>query len=600
MSERPTPKPPSPKRLRRRPAGRGDSGYGVSDESLREEDSEQLLESEVDSEQGAARGPESEEPRPEAEAAGGSEGASYSREDDPRRREEAERIVRERDLASKKKREKSISPHRAGLEDIAEEDMASAEDQAAAAAAAAMEQAAKESFERLTKPQTEEERRRMSDLLKTPNYGLGQNWTLATLPEAIAYRWLEKVRFDIAEAEKRAQDAAAAAAAGGAVPRRGAAAGAAAGGPPAAAPPMQLPQQQVQNLGDPRISGSQLAVLGEFSGSATEDIMLFLIQVRRCRDAFQWSDAVTSQLVQTRLTGVASTWLVSLLKTAEPNMFVHRWSNNNFDEFGRPLPQSGLEQLLRRRFYQEINGRGAVESIVDLRQRSTESVDEFHDRVLIAMDRKNFRATLQEKETAEYRNRLRDDSYTWFAAGLQEDIRMAALGGVHPPQTLDDLLMAARNAETERKRARKGRTLGLSELADDSSAPGGDEERESADDIQLNELRNELDALKKKFNDFKCWECGQAGHMQRVCPSKSTNAISRGGNRRKKKRFVFKKKSSSSGATTTKKKKTRKLYAVVGDPEASGSDLEFEEVEVTVTGVDDDGQETWCWDPNSA
>ncbi len=49
---------------------------------------------------------------------------------------------------------------------------------------------------------------------------------------------------------------------------------------------------------------------------------------------------------------------------------------------------------------------------------------------------------------------MKDDIYTFFAAGLYEDIRHQIMGAPTPPVTLDTLLNASGNAELERKKAK--------------------------------------------------------------------------------------------------------------------------------------------------
>ena len=280
------------------------------------------------------------------------------------------------------------------------------------------------------------------------------------------------------------------------------------------------------------VNANQLTVLGEFWGEGTEynDIESFCCNVARCMDAFGWTDSVTSQLVQTRLRGAAAVWLRSMIKTATDDMKLRYWSNQHFDARGRQLKMSGLRQLLLARFREEINGRGAIEAIADLRQRATETVDEFMYRVLLSMDRKNYRADEDKKNTEDYRQQLKDDTYTWFAAGLHEDIRMAALGGVDPPESLSDLLTTARNAERERKRARKPKFIAEMEEKNGGAqaaavSASGNQERGTTAELQLAELQAEIAAIKKQQqqqqsyapSEVVCWICDRRGHISRFC-----------------------------------------------------------------------------------
>jgi hypothetical protein len=284
---------------------------------------------------------------------------------------------------------------------------------------------------------------------------------------------------------------------------------------------------------------SQIQALGTYNGNT--DVELFVIQVNRGIAMYGWSDLITSQIVQTVLKGEAATWLRSLIKTATDDMRIQYWSDEYSNRRGQERPHSGLKHYLLSRFREEINGRGAIEAITNLKQGSTESVDEFRDRVVIAMDKKNYRASEEEKNTEAYRQQLKDDTYTWYAAGLQEDIRMAALGGVEPPQDLESLVITARNAERERQRSKKPKFV--AELATDGAGAAVQDGRDqraadvtqhhqgSADSMQLEELRAEIEALRRSYGPIVCWLCNEKGHISRDCARRDRRG-GRGGENR--------------------------------------------------------------------
>jgi hypothetical protein len=296
-----------------------------------------------------------------------------------------------------------------------------------------------------------------------------------------------------------------------------------------------IPRAQAQGGGDrdfrQLVHASQLNLLGTFDGST--DVEIFVIQVNRCIDIYGWGDLATGQLVQTCMKGEAATWLRSLIKTATEDMKVRYWSNTQRGADGRHLPKSGLRYHMLMRFREEISGRGAIEAISDLKQRPTESVDEFRDRVVICMDKKNYRATEREKNTEAYRAQLKDDTYTWFAAGLNEEVRIAALGGVEPPEDLESLVIAARNAERERIRSKKPKFV--VELAADGAVGGATSaahqqhyyssadlsaDQATAESFQVAELKAEIEALRRTIGPVTCWLCDERGHISRDCPKR--------------------------------------------------------------------------------
>ena len=111
------------------------------------------------------------------------------------------------------------------------------------------------------------------------------------------------------------------------------------------------------------------------------------------------------------------------------------------------------------------------------------------------MDRKNYRNTAASRLAPAYKEKLKIDTYTFFAAGLQEDIRRQALGGPTPPGTCELLLTAAGNAELEKRKA----TAKPKYLSEISGEPEGAAWGELSAAFQLSELRAEIAALKSQF-----------------------------------------------------------------------------------------------------
>ncbi len=135
------------------------------------------------------------------------------------------------------------------------------------------------------------------------------------------------------------------------------------------------------------LNANQLAVLSEVSGKDSEDIENFCLQVKRCKEAFGWSQHATSQMVQTKLTVAASMWLRSHTKMAPHDDSLDEWEVWNSLDL---VPGKGLKHFLWLRFQEGMNEKGAIAAIADFNQSAHKSVDAFYDHVILAMDRKNF------------------------------------------------------------------------------------------------------------------------------------------------------------------------------------------------------------------
>ncbi len=113
-------------------------------------------------------------------------------------------------------------------------------------------------------------------------------------------------------------------------------------------------------------------------------------------------------MVQTKLMGVASTWLRSLITLAPREDSLDKWEvweSNNL------VPGKGLEHFLLLRFQEGMNEKGTAAAVADLNRGAHESVDAFYDHVVLVMDRKNFCTPDPEKEMEAYKTQLRTDTY---------------------------------------------------------------------------------------------------------------------------------------------------------------------------------------------
>ena len=368
--------------------------------------------------------------------------------------------------------------------------------------------------------------------------------------------------------------------------------------------PNSSSDEEEDEMPDPIINANQLAILGEFKGEDDEDVEAFMLLVSRCRTSFQWEQNSTSSMVQTCLKGAAARWLRSLLKTSAPDDQLDVWEHV---VGGQVVAAKGLKHFMMTRFKEGLNERGAVEAVMDLRQKTGESVCDFYDRVVLGMDRKNYRATAAEKLLAPYREKLTQDTYTFFAAGLLEDIRRQALGGPVPPDNANDLLKAARNAELERRKA-TAKPKFLNEMQVEGAAGGAAVEATAAQgDLQIEELRAELEALKASISgsaNVECWSCGRKGHFAFNCPIKGKGVTRRGGfrgrgrgaprggTRRVYLRPVTTKKSGYSPGAKVTPGRGKKMYELVDEDEDDDED------EYGIEEMIDEG-DLWAWnDPN--
>ena len=199
------------------------------------------------------------------------------------------------------------------------------------------------------------------------------------------------------------------------------------------------------------ISGAQLNALPEFDGKG--DVEAWVRVIDNARTQFNLNQNATRAAAIFKLSGDASRWYRGRQLCGVE--YTH-WDSDDANAVN-------LRPALLTRFGPDVNAIAATNAVANLKQGANESIDQFHDRVLLAMDKKNHTYTAAQKAAAAYQQHFQADAFTFFCAGIHESIRQEIMGAVNPPQTLDDARVAARRVEVEMQK-KKG-TFEMAELS---------------------------------------------------------------------------------------------------------------------------------------
>jgi hypothetical protein len=284
------------------------------------------------------------------------------------------------------------------------------------------------------------------------------------------------------------------------------------------------------------VTPQQLATIPLYSGAT--DVELYLAALERAADLYTWDDGETCTAAKSRLAGAGEIFLESLRKQhVECVVYLDRAAAGA--GANAVAAQTGIKKRLRVRFGEIVTEIAAADAVTSLHQKSGETVSDFNDRCVVAIDRMNHTYTDIQKQQPAYQGHFAAMLYTFLASGLKEEIRSRTLGAATPPRTAEALLTAAKSVESEMARSRKTKTLLEIERADDSAAveamefpttiqglrnlmavmmsagPGqGGEAKETA------AITNKPASTASAVNaNATCYNCRGKGHLALICPS---------------------------------------------------------------------------------
>lgn len=287
---------------------------------------------------------------------------------------------------------------------------------------------------------------------------------------------------------------------------------------------LEAPAQPNQPGARPQVTGSQINQLPEFDGNAAKDIDIWIWNVERCSRQFNWNDETTCASAQGRMTGAAAYWLHAK-QLAGVNY--NAWSQNN-------VPAANLKVALLERFKIRINALVAADAVTNLDQKKSESVSDFYDRVIVAVDRKNFSYTTAEKQAADYQVKMLADVFVFFHAGMISHVKSRATSGNQQPTDAASLLASAIQAELY--------------FAKKSKVPSA---VEAVEVVRSGHRKPQGKRSPFDIGKVKCFNCNVMGHFSKECTAPRRSPQGKGSPRKSPAKPVY---SVEDGRTTEEEK----------------------------------------------
>ena len=258
-------------------------------------------------------------------------------------------------------------------------------------------------------------------------------------------------------------------------------------------------------------AGNEIMNIPLYSGSKKEDPEIWLDCVDNAQSTFNWTPEGKIGAATLRLSGSALLWLRA--QRTGNVIYGHGEGKKDYAQFKRDFLARfrPLDDPLR-----------STEAMKDLHMMDGETINEFKDRVMIAIEKKNY--TYDDKTTDAYKTVRDMDAYRSITIGMTGQLRRCLMSGSDPPKELETLMKQAVQAEAAlRKTAAIPGMAGIMEVTgeqDPDPQPAEGNGSESADAAGVNgsvqEMINELAKIKKQF---QCYGCKEYGHLRRDCPN---------------------------------------------------------------------------------
>ena len=266
------------------------------------------------------------------------------------------------------------------------------------------------------------------------------------------------------------------------------------------------------------VTAQQLATIPVYDGVRGESFINWIELVENAISAYRWNHTGGFSAVKVKGGPKVSEWLRSQrLQGITYNSWAPRDPVNAND---RPVKADIL-----KRFGPRYTAASAVTAVSALKQRDSETVADFMDRVVLAADKMFNNLPDAVRTSDEFKQTMTRTSLSLFGAGLKNEISKIVLAQSEAPATIPAMLAAAEAVEIEQGKKPTATHPSVYAVKEPSSTQ--EEEEQEEDDYSNNE---ELETLKEDFEELclavskqidlskiRCYNCQRFGHFASSC-----------------------------------------------------------------------------------
>ena len=263
------------------------------------------------------------------------------------------------------------------------------------------------------------------------------------------------------------------------------------------------------------VGAQQLATIPVYDGERGESLINWIELVDNAIQTYGWDHTGGLHVLKVKGGSKVSEWLRS---QRLQNIIYNAWTRRAGNDGNADVP---VREELIARFGPRYTPASAVTAISTLKQRDSESVADFMDRVVLATDRMFNNLPAATRASAEFRETMTRTTLSLFGAGMKPEISKIVLAQATAPATIPEMITAAEAVEIEQAKKPTAAHPSVYAVSEEPQPPAPSDSDQEIDDLEiLREDFNELCCAVSRQVDLskiRCYNCQRFGHFASSC-----------------------------------------------------------------------------------